>query len=339
MARQAGSESGEARRDGCTVPWSRIGPAFRARSAPLTVSRDSTAGRVYNDLQREARSAGRPVQEIFQLYILEAFLERLSRSVYRDRLVLKGGVLLAAFGERRPTRDVDFQAQAVDNETEAIRDLVIEVASIEVDDGVEFDTETADAVVIRDEDLYAGVRVSMAASLARAKHRFHVDVNVGDPIKPPADDVEIPRLLGGTISLRGYPIEMVHAEKIVTAIARGTVNTRWRDFVDVVALAGSHSVDAGQVIEAVRRVAEYRGVELRPLADVLAGYGEIGQARWAAWRRKQLLERRTPESFDELLREFITFAGPVAAGSATGSWNTHRQEWADSGSSNDEADE
>ena len=49
-----------------------------------------------------------------QLYVLECFLARLGRSRFADRFVLKGGVLLAAFGERRPTRDIDFQAQAID---------------------------------------------------------------------------------------------------------------------------------------------------------------------------------------------------------------------------------
>lgn len=37
----------------------------------------------------------------------------------------------------------------------------------------------------------------------------------------------------------GYPRVMVLAEKIVTAIQRGTANTRWRDFVDIVALSDS----------------------------------------------------------------------------------------------------
>lgn len=267
------------------------------------------------------------MQEVFQLYILEAFLDRLSRSPYRDRLVLKGGALLAAFGQRRPTRDVDLQAQALDNDGDGIRMLIVEVASIEVDDGAVFDTLNAGAVAIRDDDLYTGVRVSMAASLARANHRFHVDVNVGDPIEPPAGDVELPRLLGGSISLRGYPIEMVHAEKIVTAVARGTVNTRWRDFVDVVALADSFPVSADSLVKAVHRAAEHRGAELRPLAHILDGYGEIAQARWFSWRRKQQLEDRTPESFHDLLTEFIAFADPVVTGDAVGDWSAIGRGW------------
>lgn len=72
--------------------------------------------------------------------------------------------------------------------------------------------------MIRDEDAYTGVRVSMAATLPPAKHRLHVDVNVGDPISPAPEEVRLPRLLGGEIAIKGYPLEMVHAEKIVTAV-------------------------------------------------------------------------------------------------------------------------
>jgi hypothetical protein len=38
-----------------------------------------------------------------------------------------------------------------------------------------------------------------------------------------------------------YPLEMLLAEKIVTAIARGTASSRWRDFVDIYMLVQRHS--------------------------------------------------------------------------------------------------
>jgi hypothetical protein len=62
------------------------------------VQRDSTAGRAYLDLQKMARRRGRPTQEMLLTYVLERFLFRLSRSAYRDQLVLKGGMLLAVLG-------------------------------------------------------------------------------------------------------------------------------------------------------------------------------------------------------------------------------------------------
>lgn len=57
------------------------------------VTRATVAGRAYLDLQNKARKDGRTTDELIQLYA--------------NQLVLKGGVLLAAFGNRRPTRDVD----------------------------------------------------------------------------------------------------------------------------------------------------------------------------------------------------------------------------------------
>jgi hypothetical protein len=53
--------------------------------------RTSVAGARYLDLQRKARQSGRPTDELIQLYALECFLERLTRSAFAKSLVLKGG--------------------------------------------------------------------------------------------------------------------------------------------------------------------------------------------------------------------------------------------------------
>ena len=111
------------------------------------------------------------------------------------------------------------------------------LAAIDVQDGLVFTSDGARAEVIRGEEQYAGVRVSLTCSLARADVTFHVDVNVGDPITPAPQRVAIPKLLGGELHVLGYPLAMAHTEKIVTAIARGAANTRWRDFGDLYVLS------------------------------------------------------------------------------------------------------
>jgi hypothetical protein len=242
--------------------------------------------------------------------------------------VLKGGVLLAAFGERRATRDIDLQGQAIENDVESIRATACEIATIALEDGVIFDVEMARAEEIRDEEIYAGVRVTMQARLASARHHFHVDMNVGDPISPVPKDMRLPRLLGGGIVLLGYPLAMVHAEKIVPAIARGTVNTRWRDFADVYMLSRRHVIDGTELARSARRVAEHRQVQLLSLVEVLADHGEIGQQRWAAWRRRQRLEDRLPEQFGDVVSAVIDFADPAIVGSAKGrSWDPVTGAW------------
>ncbi len=119
-------------------------------------SRATRAGQAYLDLRAKARGDRRPVDELLQLYVLESFLARLAESRFADKLVLKGGVLLAAFGERRPTRDIDLQAQVLDNDAESVRAVICEVASLRLDDGVVFDVGGAAAAVIRDEVLLGG---------------------------------------------------------------------------------------------------------------------------------------------------------------------------------------
>jgi hypothetical protein len=171
------------------------------------------------------RQDRRPVDELLQLYVLESFLARMPAAGAADRFVLKGGVLLAVFGERRPTRDIDLQAQSIANDPATVRTAITDIAATSLDDGVLFDTRTATAETIREEDQYQAVRVSMTAALATARPTFHVDVSVGDPISPEPQIVQFPRIPGGTIAVLGYPIVMVYAEKIVTAITRGTANT------------------------------------------------------------------------------------------------------------------
>ena len=131
-------------------------------------TKETSAGRAYLELRAKAKKDGRATDELLQLYALEGFLDRVAISAHAKNLVLKGGVLLAAYDLRRPTRDVDLLAQNV-----------------------------ATAETIREGDDYQGVRVRIPCTLAGANVSFHVDVNVGDPAWPLPVKVTISRLLGG----------------------------------------------------------------------------------------------------------------------------------------------
>ena len=110
---------------------------------------------------------------------------------------------------------------------------------------------------------------------------------------------------------------MVYAEKIVTAIARGTTSTRWRDLADIYLLARHHPVDGNELSTSIHEVARHRGTTLAPLAQALAGYGAIGQQRWDAWRRKQLLDDRLPATFANVIDSVVTFADPAITGTTS----------------------
>lgn len=298
-------------------------------NAPQRPTRGTIAGSAYLDLQATAKQHGRPVDEYLTLYALEGFLNRLGQSPRREQFVLKGGVLLAAFDQRRPTRDIDFAAIGLDNNVDMILASLREVAAVDVGDGLGIDVGQATAEVTRDDSTgYTGARVSFPATLASAKVNFHVDVNVGDPITPRPEVVVVPRILGGTIRVLGYPVEMVVAEKLVTAVERGTANTRWRDFVDMYRISNSHPIAGDVLIESCTTVATYRGATLVSLGIVLEGFGAIAQSKWSAWRNKQKLEAEVPVNISELLRELEAFTDLVLDRSAAErNWNPSAREW------------
>jgi len=131
------------------------------------------------------------------LAALEAFVDRLAASPRATDLVLKGGVLLAAYDVRRPTRDVDLAASNLSNEPEAVARVIETILAIPRDDGWSFGRGSAE--VIREHAAYSGVRVTVPCNLSSAKVTFNVDVSIGDVVIPPPVEVSVPRLLGGEI--------------------------------------------------------------------------------------------------------------------------------------------
>lgn len=295
---------------------------------PPTPTRDTPAGQAYNDLRNLARRNGRDPAEYITLYALEGFLARLAISEHAGELVLKGGVLMAAFAARRPTRDIDFAATGFANNITDVVQRVRSIIEVQLEDGLKFDPNSAVGEPIRDEADYNGVRVKITAQLATARVALHVDVNFGDPIWPAPTEAVLPLLLGGTLRLRGYPDHMVLAEKIVTAIERGEQNTRWRDFTDIAAIARSRSICGADLREAISTVARYRQVDIEPLRPLIADMPVLAQRKWETWRKKQRLEQSTPESFAELLDTCFTFTEPILSGSATDlTWDPRTGTW------------
>lgn len=182
-----------------------------------------------------------------------------------------------------------------------------------VEDGLTFLPDTAAAQTIREDDNYHGVRVSLIARIATADIAFHVDINVGDPIWPSPQPIIVPGLLGRDVALAGYPLTMVHAEKLITALDRGRTNTRWRDFADVYTLSGQHTVNAAELLGSTTRVAAYRKVPLVPLRTALDGWADVAQSKWAIWRRKQTRSNALPAHFGDTLAAITEFADPILA--------------------------
>ena len=292
-------------------------------------TRETVAGRAYLDLRKLAQEQGRPTAELIQLYALEGFLRRLSGSPLAEHLVLKGGVLLAAHSARRTTRDIDVAAHDLDNSLEAIEQAVVGILRIPIEDGLSFSVEDSTCETIREGAPYAGVRVIIPCRLATARARCQVDLNVGDPILPPPERVQLPRLLGGTpIPVNAYPLSMVLAEKLVTAVQRGSSNTRWRDFADIYVLARRDRFDQKLLYASIDTVARHRNVEIEPLEPLLRELVEDGQAAWTAWLRTNQTETPLPTDVRALVEGVCAFSDPVLERGVHGSsWDPVKSRW------------
>jgi Nucleotidyl transferase AbiEii toxin, Type IV TA system len=135
-------------------------------------------------------------------------------------------MLLAAMEARRPTADIDLLALAIGNDVPTIAGVVREVLRVRVGDGVDYEPDRLSASVIRDSELYAGVRLAVPARVDRARTVLRADVNVGDPVTPRPVEIDYPCLLGGPFRLFGYPLATVLAEKLVTMIDRAEAERR-----------------------------------------------------------------------------------------------------------------
>jgi hypothetical protein len=244
---------------------------------------------------------------------LESFLDRLMRTSHADDFVLKGGILLAVYGVRRPTKDVDAEAISASVTAEHIGQVVRDVAAVPADDGLVFDMDSIAVQEIREGSDYPGLRMRVRAMIGEHEVIVAWDISTGDPIVPLPERVQVPRALGEPIEMLGYAPETAVAEKGVTILERGITSTRWRDYVDIVQLARQHGLDPDKLRPAALAVARYRRVQLAPIAPVVVGYGEIGQAKWAAWRRKEGLEAISEPDLDDQMAAVAAILDPIFA--------------------------
>ena len=289
----------------------------------MTPTRASQAGSAYLDLQNRARRERRGTQELLTLYVVERWLARLSASPHASKFVIKGGMLLAAYDARRPTADLDALARSVADDQDTVVSLVSEIADLPLDDGVEFRTGTATSRIMREQDLYSGVRIATDTAILTATIKFHMDVNFGDLVTPAPGLVAFPPLRPAMEPLRvlGYPDETVLAEKVSTAISLGLANTRVRDYADIYTLTGIHPIRHSTARQALLATAAHSGVSVQPLSAVVRAFDAYRAGLGCPGLQ-------LPADLKSLVSAVTAFADPLAAAHAgEAMWQPTERQW------------
>ena len=216
-----------------------------------------------------AKQKNIPAQVILQNYMFERLLVRLSASEYKEKFVLKGGMLVAAIVglDNRATMDMDTTLKNLPLTPEVIRSALEDICSIAFDDGVVYEIGTISP--IRKDDIYGGYRVMLNARFDIMLTPLSIDVSTGDVITPHAVQYNFSEIFDDEKSyeLWAYNIETVMAEKVETILRRGIFNTRPRDFYDAYILTTTQKFDITVFEDALKATANHRGTT-NQIADV-----------------------------------------------------------------------
>lgn len=144
-------------------------------------SAESTRARLIYRWRRDGRRE--TFEALLNRYFLERLLYRLGRSPHRDRFILKGALLFAHWNNapHQATRDIDLLGYG-DPDPEGIAATFRDICASGGDDGVEFRADTA--LAVREDAVYAGVRVTIEAHLGQARQNLQIDIGFGDAVVP-----------------------------------------------------------------------------------------------------------------------------------------------------------
>lgn len=172
-------------------------------------------------------------QEVLQMYFFERFLTRLEKSRYRVNFIIKGGFLISSIIgiQNRTTMDIDTTIKRLPVKEEIIKEIILEILNIEVNDEIEFVLGKIEN--IREISEYENYRLHLTANFEKIKNPLKIDITTGDVIIPSEIEYSYETIFKEKLNILVYSLETLIAEKYETIIKRNITTTRLRDFYDI----------------------------------------------------------------------------------------------------------
>ncbi len=276
-------------------------------------SRRDVGASVRARLLNRSRETGEDFQSLLRRYAAERFLYRLGESRHRDRYVLKGGMLLALWGDiiYRPTRDLDFSGYG-DATGDEVGSVVADICTVRApDDGMVFDTSKLTVEPIHEEGDYQSHRARFEATVAKARVRMQIDFGFGDSVYPQPPEVDYPVLLEAPRPrIRVYSRESVVAEKVHAMVVNGERNSRYKDFYDIYTLARHFPFEGRLLTTALRTTFQHRLTPFSltmPFALTPEFYRDTARVeRWRGYVHRSML-RDPPSHFTGIGETLLSF--------------------------------
>jgi Nucleotidyl transferase AbiEii toxin, Type IV TA system len=283
--------------------------------------------RALTDMLREsAKTSPWSVRQLQRQVAYDRFLERLY--LVDDGWIVKGATaLLARDLGVRGSLDVDIYRAVAQEIAEAD---VRTAAALDICDWFRFETGPAHPIGNKSVRLPVNAIIGTTTWVV-----FHIDLSGTDlrMTGRPEDVPPVARAIIPEVEQRGYrayPLADHVADKVAATYERhgelGNPSTRYRDLVDLVAIAGGATLQAG-----AQRIALQSEFERRSLA-LPESFNIPDRSLWkegyAAEVRRSILE--TAQTLDEALEIVRGFLDPIFRGRTTGIWVPTDQLWSDS---------
>lgn len=141
-----------------------------------------------------SKGDSKTAQGMIRIFFMKRFLERISLSKYKDRFVLKGGMLVSLLIaiNLRTTMDIDTTVKALPLLIEELKRILLEICEIQLEDNISF--RIVNMETIMDEFDYPGIRIYMEGFLEKLKQPIKIDVSTDDVITPGAIEYKYPLL-------------------------------------------------------------------------------------------------------------------------------------------------
>ncbi len=284
--------------------------------------RRNVAQSVHHRLLSKAKEQGEDFNLVLIRYALERFLYRLGRSQHKDRFILKGAMLFAAWTDRphRPTRDLDLLGMGDSSDTALVRVFGEIVCTPVEPDGLEFDYHSIGISEIREAQDYPGKRIKLPARLGNARLNLQIDIGFGDVVTPEPAEIDYPALLDlPAPRIRAYPCETVIAEKLQALVAFDRAISRMKDFYDMWVLSRQFPFDGMSLSAAIGATFTRRGTPLpkgtpTALTDEFAG-DYMKKTQWTAFLKTNKLTD-APADLSRVVQDLRVFLlAPLQAAS------------------------
>lgn len=207
--------------------------------------------------------------------------------------------------------------------------VIKQIAAIEYDDAVRYDTDNVIIQILKEDADYEGLRFIFWAHLGKIKSRMQIDIAFGDAVpagfskksmRVMLNDFDAPQVLM-------YPLESVIAEKFQAIVYLGEANSRMKDFYDILFLAKNTRFTMSNLNKAIYATFQKRDTNIENRFFIYQdAYIKLKSGLWLIFLRK--IKSADKAEFSEAVSKIKDFIEPVITlKDMSFKWNRDQWKW------------